>query len=63
MKTRKYTYWKDGEYYLGYWNEYPEYQTQALSKDELIENLKSLLFDLESGEVPYIRKEEEIVLA
>ncbi|OQA27840.1 MAG: hypothetical protein BWY58_00727 [Chloroflexi bacterium ADurb.Bin344] len=50
MKTRKYTYWKDGEYYLGYWNEYPEYQTQALSKDELIENLKSLLFDLESGE-------------
>lgn len=63
MKTRKYTYWKDGEYYLGYWNEYPEYQTQAFSKDDLIENLKALLFDLESGEIPYIRKEEEIVLA
>lgn len=63
MKTIKYTYWKDGDYYLGYWNEYPEYQTQALSKEELIENLKALLFDLESGEIPFIRKEEEIVLA
>jgi predicted RNase H-like HicB family nuclease len=63
MKTIKYTYWKDGEYYLGYWNDFPEYQTQALSKEELIENLKALLLDLESGEIPYIRKEEEIVLA
>ena len=50
MKTIKYTYWKDGEYYLGYWNDFPEYQTQALSKEELIENLKALLLDLESGE-------------
>jgi len=62
MKTIKYTFWKDGEHYLGYWNDFPEYQTQALSKEELIENLKALLLDLESGEIPYIRKEEEIVL-
>ena len=31
-KTIKYTYWKDGEYYLGYWNDFPEYQIQALSQ-------------------------------
>jgi len=42
MKTIKYTYWKDGNYYLGYLNDYPDYQTQGLSKDELIINLKDI---------------------
>jgi hypothetical protein len=63
MKTMKFTFWKDGDYYLGFWNEYPDYQTQAFSKDELVGNLKHLLADMESGEVPYIRKVEELVLA
>ena len=43
MRTMKYTFWQDGEFFLGYLNEYPEYQTQAYSKDELVENLKDLL--------------------
>ncbi len=61
MKTVKYTYWQDGEYYLGFPNDYPHYETQGKSKKELIANLKSLLVDLESGEIPYIRKVEELV--
>jgi hypothetical protein len=63
MRTLEFTYWEDGEFFLGYLNQYPEYETQAYSKDELIENLKDLLSDLESGEVPYIRKVEELVVA
>ena len=63
MKTAKFTYWQDGEYYLGFLNDYPEYQTQGMSKDELVTNLRDLLADLESGEVPYIRKVEELVLS
>ena len=62
MKTLKFTYWKDGEFYLGFLNDYPDYQTQASSKQELVANLKSLLDDLESGEVPYVRKVEELVV-
>lgn len=62
MKTLKFTYWKDGEYYLGFLNDYPEYQTQGMSKQELVGNLKDLLVDLESGEVPYIQKVEELVV-
>jgi predicted RNase H-like HicB family nuclease len=50
------------ETFLGYLNDYPEYETQAYSRDELIENLKDLLTDLESLEVPFIRKVEELVL-
>ena len=63
MKTLKFTYWNDGNYYLGFLNDYPDYQTQGISKEELIGNLKDLLVDLESGEVPYIRKVEELLVA
>ncbi len=63
MKTTKFTYWQDGDYYLGFLNDYPDYQTQGMSKQELVNNLRDLLADLESGEIPYIRKVEELVLA
>ena len=63
MKTTKFTYWQDGDYYLGFLNDYPDYQTQGMSKQELVKNLRDLLADLESGEIPYIRKVEELVLA
>ena len=63
MKTLKFTYWKDGDYYLGFLNDYPDYETQGISKEKLVSNLKDLLVDIESGEVPYIRKVEELVVA
>lgn len=63
MRVMKYTFWRDDDAFIGYWNEYPDYETQGYTKEELIENLKSLLEDLESGEVPYIKKVEELVLA
>jgi len=63
MKTIKFTYWQDGEYFIGYLNDYPDYRTQGFSKEELVENLKYLLKDIESGEVPFIRKVEELVVS
>lgn len=63
MKTTRYVYWQDGDYYIGYLFDYPDYLTQGMTKDELIENLKDLLKDIDSGEVPYIRKVEELVFA
>jgi len=62
MRTIKYTFWQDGEFYLGFLNEYPDYETQAYSKEELLENLKSLLEDIESEEIPFIRKVEELAI-
>ena len=62
-KTVKFTYWQDGSCYLGFLNDYPHYHTQGMSKEELVSNLKDLLSDLESGEVPYDRKVEELVVA
>jgi predicted RNase H-like HicB family nuclease len=63
MRTVKFTSWQDGDFYLGFLNDYPDYSTQGMSKEELAENLKDLLADLESGEIPYIRKVEELMIA
>jgi len=63
MRTLKFTFWQDAEFFLGYLNDYPDYQTQAYSKDELLENLRDMLTDLESGEVPFVRKVEEMAIA
>lgn len=63
MKTIKFTSWQDGDFYIGFLNDYPDYQTQAHNKDELIENLRDLLADLESEQIPYVRKVEELQVA
>ena len=63
MRTLKFTFWQDGEVFLGYLNDFPDYQTQAYSKEELIDNLKDLLTDLESGDIPSVRKVEEMSIA
>ena len=40
MRTVKFTSWQDGEFFIGFLNEYPDYQTQGMHKEELAENLK-----------------------
>lgn len=63
MRTIKYTFWQDAEFLIGYLNDYPDYHTQAYSKDELLDNLRDLLSDIESNQVPFIRKVEEMAVA
>ncbi len=59
MKLR-YIYWKDGEYWLGYLEEYPDYITQGKTLDELKENLKDLLKEFDSDTIPAVRKSGEL---
>ena len=63
MKRLRYTFWQDGEFFIGFLNDYPDYATQGYSKDELVDNLKDLLKDVESKEIPFIKKVEELVIA
>jgi predicted RNase H-like HicB family nuclease len=56
MRAVKFTSWNDGEFYIGFLNDYPDYMTQGLSKEDLKDNLRSLLDDLESREIPYTKK-------
>ncbi|CAN5246293.1 hypothetical protein BH20ACI1_BH20ACI1_14970 [soil metagenome] len=63
MRKIKYTFWKDGEFFIGFLNDYPDYQTQGYSKEELLENLKSLFADIKTEELPFIGKVEELAIA
>lgn len=56
MKQIQYTFWQEDEFFIGYLNEYPDYQTQGYSKAELLKNLKDLLKDFESKEIPFIKR-------
>ncbi|MGI8789113.1 MAG: type II toxin-antitoxin system HicB family antitoxin [Pyrinomonadaceae bacterium] len=59
MKTVQYTFWQDGEFFIGFLNDYPDYETQGYSKDELLENLKDLSKDITSKEIPYIKRKKK----
>lgn len=63
MKRMKFTYWEDGQFFVGFLKDYPDYKTQGESKEELVENLRDLLIDIESDEIPYIRHTEELEFA
>ena len=63
MKTISFTYWRDGDAWLGYIDDFPDYLTQGESLDDLKEHLVSLHHDLTSGEIPAIRRHGELTLA
>jgi hypothetical protein len=63
MNPIRYVYWQDGDFWLGYLEEYPDYMTQGTSLDDLTENLLDLYRDLTSGEIPCARKIGELRVA
>jgi len=63
MNTARYVYWQDGDKWLGYFEEYPDYLTPGESLEDLRENLKDLFHDLTSGEIPGIRKVAELTVS
>jgi len=63
MKKKKVIIWKSKTHWLGYFEDYPAYWTQGKTKKELKEYLRDLYKDLSSGEIPGIRKVEELEVA
>jgi predicted RNase H-like HicB family nuclease len=63
MSTARYIYWRDGEYWVGYFDEYPDYWTQGESLEDLQAHLKDLFRDLTGGEIPGIRRVADLPLA
>jgi hypothetical protein len=49
--------------FLGYLEDYPDYWTQGESLEELKENLADLFRDFSSGDLPGIRKVDELVIS
>ena len=63
MAAAGFTYWQDGEMWLGYLDQYPDYMTQGTSLEDLKEHLLDLYKDLSSGVIPNVRQHSELELA
>jgi hypothetical protein len=63
MRRVGFTYWQDGDFWLGHLDEYPDYQTQGKSLDELKEHLLDIHRDLSSGLIPSARRHSELEIA
>jgi hypothetical protein len=62
MQTIKIVYWEDDRAWIGYVQDYPDYWTQGENLDDLRDHLRDLYRDLSSGQIPGIRKVEELVV-
>jgi len=60
MSTVRFVHWEDGQTWIGYLEEFPDYLTQGASLAELKENLRDLYQDLTSGEIPGVRRVAEL---
>ena len=62
MHSVKYVHWQEGDWWLGYLEEYPDYWTQGETLQDLVEHLKDLYLDLSSGPIPGARKVGELIM-
>ncbi len=60
MKGIRYVYWQDGDFWLGYVEEFPDYQTQGESLEDLQAHLRDLYEELTSGRIPGVRRVAEL---
>ncbi len=63
MKTLRYVYWQEGNIWLGYLEEFPDYMSQGETLEELQENLKDIYADLTNGSIPGVRRVAELHIA
>ncbi len=63
MQIVKIIVWEEDGAWLGYLQDYPDYWTQGDTADDLKEHLQDLYHEITSGQIPGIRKVEEMVIA
>ena len=52
----RYVYWRDGQFWLGYLEEFPDYMTQGETHADLKEHLRDVYKELTSGQIPGVRR-------
>lgn len=61
MTRPRYVLWQEGDFHLGYFEDFPDYLTQGKTIEELRENLRDLYQDIASGGIPYVKTVESKV--
>ncbi len=54
---------QDGDGWIGYLQDYPDYWTQGETIGELEENLRDIYSDITSGLIPAVRMVQELIVA
>lgn len=55
--------WQEGDAWLGYLQQYPDFWTQSETLDEVKEHLKDLYKDLSGGAIPGARRVEDLIVS
>ena len=63
MQVVKVVVWEEGDAWIGYLQEYPDYWTQGSSLDDLKDSLRDLHDDLSSGVIPGVRRVEDLIVS
>jgi predicted RNase H-like HicB family nuclease len=63
MHTVKFVNWQEADAWIGYLADYPDYWTQGQSLDDFKDHLKDLYRDMTQGQVPGIRKVDELIVS
>ena len=63
MQSVKYVYWEENGAWLGYLLDYPDYRTQGESLERPAGALRDLYLDVTSGQIPGIRKVDELIVS
>lgn len=58
-----FTYWEDGDHFVGFLREFPDYWTQGVDLEDLKGHLRDLYRDLTSGEIPAVRRQGHLEVA
>jgi hypothetical protein len=62
IQVLKIVVWQDGDMWLGYLQDYPDYWTQGESLDDLKAHLTDLYADLSTGKIPNARRVEDLIV-
>ena len=62
METKKFVFYQEGDFWIGWLEEYPDYRTQGETLDELKENLKDIYREISSGAIPSVWRVGELVV-
>lgn len=58
--TVRYVYWQEGDHWLGYLEDFPDYWTQGEALEDLKQHLRDLFEDLSRNRIPEARRRAEL---
>jgi hypothetical protein len=59
----RFVHWQEGDAWLGYLEEFPDYWTQGANLEDLREHLRDLHHDLTAGVIPNVRRVSQLKIA